>query len=249
MSVTDRVSPSTQPPAPKRRRRSTSHASAPTSRSAPRPEHRPAARLPRQRRERHEAARQVLDSLRDTYETAYANVHRGVYAHAAAATANFEGTREKVRALLNAAQPARGHLHARHDRGDQPRRLLAGAARTSRRRHRRHHRAGASLQPRAVATGMRSAPAPSCASSRSTTTACWTSRGLDALAAGGRLRIVAVVARLQLARHDHPARRRGALGQVARRAHPASTAPRACRTRPSTCRRSASTSSPSPATS
>lgn len=49
--------------------------------------------------------RQVIDSLRATYEGAYANVHRGVYAHAATATSNFEGTREKVRALLNASSP------------------------------------------------------------------------------------------------------------------------------------------------
>ncbi|NLF40721.1 aminotransferase class V-fold PLP-dependent enzyme, partial [bacterium] len=49
--------------------------------------------------------RQVLDSLRATYESAYANVHRGVYTHAAAATANFEAAREDVRALLNARSP------------------------------------------------------------------------------------------------------------------------------------------------
>jgi cysteine desulfurase/selenocysteine lyase len=49
--------------------------------------------------------RQVIDSIRATYEGGYANVHRGVYAHAASATANFEATREKVRALLNARTP------------------------------------------------------------------------------------------------------------------------------------------------
>lgn len=49
--------------------------------------------------------RQVIDSLRSTYEGAYANVHRGVYTHAATATANFEAAREKVRALLNAKTP------------------------------------------------------------------------------------------------------------------------------------------------
>lgn len=47
----------------------------------------------------------VLDSLRDTYEGAYANVHRGVYQHAATATANFEAAREAVRELLNARTP------------------------------------------------------------------------------------------------------------------------------------------------
>jgi cysteine desulfurase/selenocysteine lyase len=49
--------------------------------------------------------RQVIDSLRATYESAYANVHRGVYAHAATATTNFEATREAVRDLLNARSP------------------------------------------------------------------------------------------------------------------------------------------------
>lgn len=49
--------------------------------------------------------RQVIDSIRATYEDGYANVHRGVYAHAATATANFEATRERVRALLNASTP------------------------------------------------------------------------------------------------------------------------------------------------
>ncbi|MCW2922837.1 MAG: cysteine desulfurase, SufS subfamily [Thermoleophilia bacterium] len=49
--------------------------------------------------------RAVIDSLRATYEGAYANVHRGVYAHAATATANFEAVREQVRALLNARTP------------------------------------------------------------------------------------------------------------------------------------------------
>lgn len=46
---------------------------------------------------------QVLDVMRDTYEHAYANVHRGVYAIAAEATARFEGAREKVRAFVGAA--------------------------------------------------------------------------------------------------------------------------------------------------
>jgi cysteine desulfurase/selenocysteine lyase len=47
--------------------------------------------------------RQVLDAMREFYETSYANVHRGVYSLAERATAGYEGAREKVRALLNAA--------------------------------------------------------------------------------------------------------------------------------------------------
>src|SRR5438874_12627660 len=47
--------------------------------------------------------RQVLDALRDFYETSYANVHRGVYTHSEKATAAYEGAREKVANLINAA--------------------------------------------------------------------------------------------------------------------------------------------------
>ncbi len=46
--------------------------------------------------------RQVLDAMREFYETSYANVHRGVYELAERATAGFERSREKVRALINA---------------------------------------------------------------------------------------------------------------------------------------------------
>jgi len=46
--------------------------------------------------------RQVLDAMREFYETSYANVHRGVYDLAVRATAGYEGAREKVRALVNA---------------------------------------------------------------------------------------------------------------------------------------------------
>ena len=46
--------------------------------------------------------RQVLDAMREFYETSYANVHRGVYDLAVRATAGYEGAREKVRAFVNA---------------------------------------------------------------------------------------------------------------------------------------------------
>ena len=46
--------------------------------------------------------RQMLDTMREFYETSYANVHRGVYELAERATAGLEGAREKVRALVNA---------------------------------------------------------------------------------------------------------------------------------------------------
>src|SRR5207247_9712825 len=46
--------------------------------------------------------RQMLDAMREFSETSYANVHRGVYQLAERATAALEGSREKVRELLNA---------------------------------------------------------------------------------------------------------------------------------------------------
>jgi cysteine desulfurase/selenocysteine lyase len=46
--------------------------------------------------------RQMLDAMREFYETSYANVHRGVYELAERATAALEGARERVRVLLNA---------------------------------------------------------------------------------------------------------------------------------------------------
>jgi cysteine desulfurase / selenocysteine lyase len=49
--------------------------------------------------------RQVLDKLRQFYETSYANVHRGVYALSELATAEYEGAREKVARFINAPEP------------------------------------------------------------------------------------------------------------------------------------------------
>src|SRR5215218_7452034 len=46
--------------------------------------------------------RQVLDKLRDFYETSYANLHRGVYTLSEVATAEYEGAREKVARFINA---------------------------------------------------------------------------------------------------------------------------------------------------
>ena len=46
--------------------------------------------------------RQVLDKLRDFYETSYANVHRGVYTLSEVATAEYEGARDKIARFINA---------------------------------------------------------------------------------------------------------------------------------------------------
>src|ERR687885_1937676 len=45
--------------------------------------------------------RQVLDAIRDFYETSYANVHRGVYYLAEQATAGYERARETVARFIN----------------------------------------------------------------------------------------------------------------------------------------------------
>jgi len=47
--------------------------------------------------------RAVIEAIRHVYEDEYANVHRGVYWLSQRATDAFEGAREKVRGLLNAA--------------------------------------------------------------------------------------------------------------------------------------------------
>ena len=49
--------------------------------------------------------RQVLDTMRQAYESEYANVHRGLHYLANAATEGYEGARERVRAFLNAPRP------------------------------------------------------------------------------------------------------------------------------------------------
>jgi cysteine desulfurase/selenocysteine lyase len=46
--------------------------------------------------------RQVIDAVREVYESEYANVHRGMYYLSERCTERYEGTREKVRRLLNA---------------------------------------------------------------------------------------------------------------------------------------------------
>jgi cysteine desulfurase/selenocysteine lyase len=46
--------------------------------------------------------RQVLDKLRDFYETSYGNVHRGVYTLSERATSEYEGARSKLAAFVNA---------------------------------------------------------------------------------------------------------------------------------------------------
>ncbi len=48
--------------------------------------------------------RAVIESIEQTYQSCYANVHRGVHYMSQKATDAMEGTREKVRAFLNAGE-------------------------------------------------------------------------------------------------------------------------------------------------
>ena len=50
--------------------------------------------------------RAVIDAISRYYETSNANVHRGVHTLSVRATEAYEGAREKVRALINAAEAA-----------------------------------------------------------------------------------------------------------------------------------------------
>jgi cysteine desulfurase/selenocysteine lyase len=50
--------------------------------------------------------RQVLDTLREFYETSYANVHRAVYELGLRSDAAYDGAREKARAFVNAETTA-----------------------------------------------------------------------------------------------------------------------------------------------
>ena len=49
--------------------------------------------------------RQVLDAVRELYESSYANVHRGVYTLSERATERYEGARTKVAGFVNARTP------------------------------------------------------------------------------------------------------------------------------------------------
>ena len=49
--------------------------------------------------------RQVLDTIREFYETSYGNVHRGVYTLSERSTEAYEGARGKVAAFVNAPSP------------------------------------------------------------------------------------------------------------------------------------------------
>ena len=92
---------------------------------------RQAARLPRQRGERAEAARGDRRRARRLRALLREHPPRRAPAVAARDRRLREGARARVRRFLNAAEHARDRLRARHDRGDQPGGADATAASTS----------------------------------------------------------------------------------------------------------------------
>ena len=60
--------------------------------------------------------RQVLEKLKDFYETSYANVHRGVYTLSERSTAEYEGARQKLAQFVNAARIGRSSSSAARPR-------------------------------------------------------------------------------------------------------------------------------------
>ena len=73
----------------------------------------------------------MIDAVADYYREYNANVHRGIYTIGEKATAAYERARARVARFINAPDSHEIDLHPQRDRGDQPRRLLVGPARTS----------------------------------------------------------------------------------------------------------------------
>ena len=74
--------------------------------------------------------RVVLDAMRAYYERDNANPHRGAYALSARATDALPRRARAVARFLGASRRGLPRLHARHDRGAQPRGARRGDART-----------------------------------------------------------------------------------------------------------------------
>ena len=207
----------------------------PRLRRVPRPRARGRSPTSTPRRRRRRRGR-VIEAMDRYYREARATVHRGDL------PARRRGDGGCSRARATASPRSRGStrrrddLHPQRDRGDQPRRVRRGAARTSAPGDRIvAHGDGAPLQHRAVADAGAGARRDARLGRRSTTTACSTStRSTTLLARGPKLVAVAHVS--NVARHDQPARgdRRAARTPPARSSW--STARRPSRTCRSTSR-------------
>ena len=97
----------------------------------------------------------VLDAVRDYYRRTNANVHRAAHRLSDDATRAFEAARQTVRATHQRPYGEGSRLDARHHRSHQPGRRRLCAAGVGRRRRSARHGAGAPLQHRALAAGLR----------------------------------------------------------------------------------------------
>ncbi len=203
---------------------------------------RQAARVPRQRRDDAEAAagdrraRALLRALQREHPPRPAHARRrgdgGVRG----------GARRRSGRFINAEHPARGdHLHAQHDRVDQPRRERLGAQVPQAGRRDRLHGDGAPQQPRALAAhraGDRRDAALHRHRRRRASCVWDDVLGEDRREDEDR-RDHADVER---ARHDQPGARRSPRSRTATARSCSSMARRACRTCRSTCATSTATS-------
>ena len=191
--------------------------------------------------------RQVLDAMREFYETSYANVHRAVYVLGERSTAGYEGAREKVRALLN-ARSTREIVFTRN--GTEGLNLVAyawgldnlGPGDVAVATELEHHSNLVPWQYIAKRTGAEFAVIPIDSNGELV---------LEALAEiekRGRVKLVACGARLEHARARSAPWRSSRPGRTSATRSWSSTRARLRRTGRSTCRRSAATSSPSRAT-
>ena len=100
--------------------------------------------------------RAVLDVLADHYERHNANVARAVHQLGEEATAAYEGARDKVAAFIGAANRAEVVFakNASEALNLAANTLASGLAADPRYRLGRHHRDGAPLEHRALATGL-----------------------------------------------------------------------------------------------
>ncbi len=163
--------------------------------------------------------RQMIDAMSNFYATSYSNVHRAVYQLGVEATEAFEGTRKKVRDLLNA--PSEREVIFTRDTTEAINLVAYSYGRTQPRpgRRDRHDRDRAPLEPRAVAGAgeghrRRAALRAHRPARRAEAGRAGRDReGRQRQAAGGRRPV-------QLARHDQPDPRAGRLGARPRRRHP-----------------------------
>ena len=175
--------------------------------------------------------------MREFYETSYANVHRGVYVLGERATAGYEGAREKVRALINAASTREVVFTRNGTEGAQPRRLRLGPRQPRARATSSSRPSSSTTRTSCPGSTSRSEPARSSPPSRSTTRASCSLDGAGRDRAARPRQARRLRAHLQLARDGQPGRGDRRAGHTSRTRSSSSTLASRRRTARSTCRR------------